>query len=213
MQYIVPKHQRFEILENAHDIKTSGHLGINKTCDKIKDRFYWPSWENEVRKYILSCEICQKIKASAVNRLAPLQPILPTRPMQIITTDCMGPMPTSLNRNKYAIVIIDHFTKWVEVHAIKDTTTKTIAKIITKYVCRHGIPDQILSDQGTGYQGELLEQVYDFLDIHKTKTAAYHPECDGLSERFMRPLKAMISSYVQENQKDWDQNLDQTAFA
>ena len=58
MQYIVPKHQRVEIPENAHDIKTSGHLGINKTCDKIKDRFYWPSWENEVRKYILSCEIC-----------------------------------------------------------------------------------------------------------------------------------------------------------
>ena len=51
------------------------------------------------------------------------------------------------------------------------------------------------------------------LDIHKTQAAAYHPQCDGISERFMRPLKAMISSYIAEQQKDWDHNLDQFAFA
>jgi hypothetical protein len=78
LQYIIPDHQRKGILLKAHDIKTSGHLGINKTSEKIKDRYYWPQWEKQVRDYILSCETCQKIKAPAVSRNAPLQPILPS---------------------------------------------------------------------------------------------------------------------------------------
>jgi hypothetical protein len=213
LQYIIPNHQRKEILLKAHDIKTSGHLGINKTCEKIKDRYYWPQWEKQVRDYILSCETCQKIKAPAVSRNAPLQPILPSKPMEIVTTDCMGPVPTSNNRNKHALIIIDHFTKWVEIHAIRDTQAKTVAKCLVKFICRHGIPDQLHSDQGTSYRNELLDHITELLDIHKTQTAAYHPQCDGISERFMRPLKAMISSYIDEHQKDWDHNLDQFAFA
>jgi transposase InsO family protein len=172
-----------------------------------------PQWEKQVRDYILSCETCQKIKAPAVSRNAPLQPILPSKPMEIVTTDCMGPVPTSNNRNKHALIIIDHFTKWVEIHAIRDTQAKTVAKCLIKFICRHGIPDQLHSDQGTSYRNELLDHITELLDIHKTQTAAYHPQCDGISERFMRPLKAMISSKIDEHQKDWDHNLDQFAFA
>jgi hypothetical protein len=134
LQYIIPDPQRKEILLKAHDIKTSGHLGINKTCEKIIDRYYWPQWEKQVRDYILSCETCQKIKAPAVSRNAPLQPILPSKLMEIVTTDCMGPVPTSNNRNKHALIIIDHFTKWVEIHAIRDTQDKKVAKCLIKFI-------------------------------------------------------------------------------
>jgi hypothetical protein len=105
------------VLLKAHDIKTSGHLGFNKTCEKIKDRFNWPQWEKQVREYILSCETCQKI----------------------------------------------FYTKWVEIHAIRDTQAKTVAKCLIKFICRHGIPDQLHSDQGTSYRNELLDYITDQL--------------------------------------------------
>jgi hypothetical protein len=79
-------------------------------------------------------------------------------------------------------------------HAITDITAKTIAKALIKFICRHGIPDQILSVLGTSNQSQLLDIVYELLDIHRTRTAPYHPQCDGISERLMRPLKSMISS-------------------
>jgi hypothetical protein len=99
--------------------------------------------------------------------------------MEIVTTDCMGPVPTSNNRNKHALIIIDHFTKWVEIHAIRDTQAKTVAKCLIKFICRHGLPDQLHSDQGTSYRNELLDHITELLDIHKTQSAAYHPQCDG----------------------------------
>ena len=212
-QYIVPNHQRLKILQLSHDHKASCHLGVEKTANRIKERFYWPNWESEVRQYVVSCEICQKIKAPSINRITTLQPILPQRPLQIITTDCMGPLPKSTSGNEYVLVIIDHFTKLVELFPLRHIKASNVAKSLLKFVCRHGIPEQILSDRGTNYQSELIENLCGLLDIHKTQTAAYHPQADGLSERFMRPLKDMISAYISENQRDWDKNIDLIAFA
>ena len=213
-QYIVPEHQRASFLRAAHDITTCGHLGVEKTQTKLRDRCYWPSWERDVREYVLSCQICQTIKAPNINRAAPLQPILPLKPMQIITTDFMGPVPRATpSGNKYALVIIDHFTKWVEIYPTRTKEAKQVARSLVKFVCRHGIPEQIISDQGKEFQNEIMEKLCELLDIQKNQTAAYHPQADGLSERFMRPLKAMISSYINEKQTNWDENIDQLAFA
>ena len=90
---------------------------------------------------------------------------------------------------------------------------KQVARSLVKFVCRHGIPEQIISDQGKEFQNEIIEKLCELLDIQKNQTTAYHPQADGLSERFMRPLKAMISSYINEKQTNWDENIDQLAFA
>ena len=125
----------------------------------------------------------------------------------------MGPLPTSTSGNQYFLVIIDHFTKWVELFPLRHIKALNVAKSLLKFVSRHGIPEQILSDRGTNYQSEIIEHLCDLLDIHKTQTAAYHPQADGLSERFMRPLKDMITAYVSEDQRDWDKNIDLISFA
>ena len=70
-----------------------------------------------------------------------------------------------------------------------------------------GLCTNILSDLVTNFQSELMRKIYDLLDIHQLKTTAYHPECDGLTERFNRTLKTMIACYVNENQNNWDELL------
>ena len=89
----------------------------------------------------------------------------------------------------------------------------TVAKSIIKFISRHGIPDEIITDQGRNFQSELLENVYRLLDIHRKRTAAYHPQTDGLSEKFVGTFKNMIRAFLIENPKDWDKHLDILAFA
>jgi hypothetical protein len=125
----------------------------------------------------------------------------------------MGPLPRSSQQNEYALVICDHFTKWVEIHAMRNGTAVEVAKRLIKFFTRFGLPDQILTDQGTNFQSNVLAEVYDAFDIHKTRTSPYHPQCDGQTERFMRTLKMMISSYIDEKQRNWDVHLDLFSFA
>ena len=80
-------------------------------------------------------------------------------------------------------------------------------------MCVFGMSDSLLSDQGRNYQSLLLEAVYELLDIKRLRTTPYHPECDGVSERFMRTLKAMLASLVDQWQSNWDLMLPQLAFA
>jgi len=75
------------------------------------------------------------------------------------------------------------------------------------------MPENILNDQGNHYQAALISELLELLDVRRERTSPYHPECDGLTERFNRTLKTMIASYVNEDQDDWDTKLPMLAFA
>jgi hypothetical protein len=208
-QYIVPFKERIEIMQAAHDSITSGHLGSDRTITRIAERFYWPGWENQVNQYVISCTICQQAKASHQNNRAPLQPILPSKPMELIASDLMGPFtPKSKAGNEYILIITDHFSKYVELFALRNNQAKTVAKHLVDFICRHGIPDDVLTDQGTNYQSELLDEVYRVLDIHRKRTAAYHPQTDGISERHVQHFKNGIRTYLQQDPQEWDKHLN-----
>jgi len=111
--------------------------------------------------------------------------------------------------------IDDHFTKFAQAYAMPDATAQTVAHFIVDFMLTYGISDQIITDQGTNFQSELLQHVYDLLDTYKTRTTPYHPEADGNSEVFIRTLKQMIACYIEqpENQQDWDRKLKFLTFA
>ena len=112
-QYIVPRNQRLEIIQLSHDSPISGHLGTERTTMRIAERFFWPGWESEVKNYVISCQQCQQSKASRQSTTAPLQPILSSRPIEILTADIMGPIqPKSISGFEYVLVVCDHFTKY-----------------------------------------------------------------------------------------------------
>ena len=148
---------------------------------------------------IQQCEMCQKVKLTQPARLAELLFLTPSVPNQLITTDIAGPFTTTPQNNQYLLVIVDHFTKYIQLHAISNTKAETIANIIVNdWICSLGVPEQILSDLGTQYQSKLLEAVYEYLDILKLKTTAFHPQCDGQSERTIRtvPLCCGVDTIV-----------------
>ena len=166
----------------------------------------------EVKRYIRTCDVCQRVKYSRTSR-APLQPIRPTQPLELLTTDIAGPLPPSVSGNVYILVVCDHMTKFVQIYAMKDMQATTVAKHLVNFMMKFGICDSILSDQGKNYQSLLLEAVYELLDVKQLRTTPYHPECDGISERFIQTLKQMVTCFVNESQDDWDMHLEELAFA
>ena len=90
---------------------------------------------------------------------------------------------------------------------------KTVADRIVSFICRHGIPEQILSDQGTDFQSVLISELFELLDIHRHRTSPFHPQTDGLSERTIRTVKQMIKAFIidhPEQHNKWDKQLEKT---
>lgn len=125
--------------------------------------------------------------------------------MQRMALDIMGPLPTTPGGNRYVLVMTDYFSKWVETAALPDQGAISVTNaLIEKVLCRFGIPDEIHSDQGRQFESAVFQKTCELLHVNKTRTTPYHPQSDGLVERFNRTLETMLSLVVSPNQKDWD---------
>ena len=88
-----------------------GHLGYQKTYNRIRPKYYWYRASDDIKKYVEECVECQKFKSTNQYHRAKMQPISATRPNQILTTGIMGPIPLCDGKFKYILIICDHFTK------------------------------------------------------------------------------------------------------
>ena len=213
-QALVPQNQRRRVLNFCHDIRSSGHLGIKKTLSKIRQRYYWPGLQNDVRAYIAGCDACWKRKRLAKTKRAPMQIVRSGVPMERLATDILGELPETENGNKYILIVSDYFTKWTEAFPMRNMEAETVANIIVEeIIARFGVPQYIHSDQGKQYESRLFNEMCKVLNITKTRTTAYHPKSDGMVERFNGTLEAMLSAYVQDNHRDWDKHLPYVMMA
>ena len=104
-------------------------------------------------------------------------------PMQIVATDLVGPLLQSENKNRYILVVADYFTRWMEAFPLPNQEASTVAtKLVDDVFFRFSVPKQLQSDQGRQLKPQLLSKICKLLNIIKTKTAPYHPQCDGLVE-------------------------------
>ena len=134
--------------------------------------------------------------------------------MQIVATDIVGPLPESDGGNSYVLVVADYFTRWIEAFPLPNQEATTVAnKLVDEVFLRLGIPEQLHSDQGRQFESKLLSEVCKLLQIHKTRTTPYHPQCDGLVERFNRTLLNMLSTYAVDHPFDWEPYLRKMCMA
>ena len=209
-QYVIPKALQATVLRETHNL---GHLGIKKTLEAVKTRFYWPGYEADVEKWIKCCDQCQKRNPPQPSVPAPLGTIQATRPFERISWDIMGPLPVTPRGNQYILVVTDIFTKWIEAFSLADTTAVTLAKVLVdEVICRYGVPTHLHSDQGANLCSAVIHELSHLLGIHTTRSSAYHPEGNGQVERCNRTLEAMLAK-VTEYHQDWDLYLPKVLFA
>ena len=212
-QIAVPMTCRQDILRIAHEVPLAVHLGRNKTAKRILQRFYWPTLFRDVRDFCKSCAKCQK----AIGRKEPCVPLIPlpvmSVPFQRIAMDIVGPLPKSRKGNRYILVVCDYATRYPEAIPLRSIEAETITDELVKLFSRVGIPQDILTDQGSNFTSKLLQELYKLLHIHPIRTSPYHPQTDGLVERFNQTLKAMLRKCAMDEGKDWDKLLPYLLFA
>ena len=212
-QLVLPSHCRKTILSLAHEIPLAGHLGQKKTAERILQRFYWPTLFQDVREVCKACPECQRTASGKTVR-APMIPLpIIEEPFQHIAMDIVGPLPRSRQGHRYILVICDYATRYPEAFPLKTIDAPHVAEELMKFFSRVGVPKEILTDQGTNFMSKLLTELYRMLHIQPIHTSPYHPQTDGLVERFNRTLKAMLNKLVGDEGKYWDRLLPYLLFA
>ena len=128
--------------------------------------------------------------------------------MEIVGLDVVGPLPISSNQNRFIVVFVCLFTRWVEAYAVPSQKSEVVARLfVEQFVATHGTPQRLLSDRGPNFTSELFREICKLTNTDKVYTTAYHPECDGQVENFNKTLVNMLSFYTSRHQKDWDANI------
>jgi hypothetical protein len=107
-----------------------------------------------------------------------------------------------------------YLTRWAEAIALPNQQARTYASaFIERIVLRHGAPRVLLSDNAKDFTGKVATEIYELCKVRKIKTSSYHPQTNGLTERFNHTLVTMLRQYTNEHQTDWDIYLPYVMFA
>ncbi len=144
---------------------------------------------------------------------APLRPLpLMEIPFERIGMDLIGPLERSAWGHRFALVLVDYATRYPEAVPLRSISAKSVAEALFRLISRVGIPKEILSDQGTAFMSRTIKELHELLGNKSIRTSVYHPQTDGLVERFNRTLKTMVRKFVKEDAKNWDKWLEPLLF-
>lgn len=166
-----------------------------------------------IQKFCAECVSCQSCASTTPHERAPLQSIHAERQFQRIAAD-ITELPVTLLRNRYVLVVMDYFTRFVNLYPLKDQRATTVAQCIFEdYIKQHGVPEIIHTDQGRQFESDLIKHLCSQLGIEKTRTSLYHAQCDGMVERLNQTLKDQLAKYICERGGEWDRYLPQVELA
>ncbi|GFT61255.1 transposon Ty3-I Gag-Pol polyprotein [Trichonephila clavipes] len=180
MRVYIPQSLRGEIMHEFHDKPIAGHLGKKKTYLKIRDVCYFPCIRKTVCQCVLTRDVCQKVNYKNTLPAGRLIPIVTSYSKEMVTLDLLGPYPTlRIKRYRYILVVIDHFSKCLEVIPLKKASAKIIAHtLLENYITRYGAPVKIVSDNGHQFLSEIFIHLSYRLDIKYIKTVVYGPQAN-----------------------------------
>jgi transposase InsO family protein len=188
-------------IEQVHSPRC-GHHGLDRTMDKLQKLLKengmqpWKYMRQDVRKFIHTCPMCQKLSFIKPVIKANRFTLSSYTPLERISIDTLGPLPLAEDGHLYVIVFIDCFSRYVELYPVKTLEAKEAARCLIDFVGRHGEPCQIVSDNGTQFLNETLKAVYDLTLIAYENTVAYSKEENGIVERANREVLRHLRAFV-----------------
>jgi len=210
------KRIRAYILHEHHDTNISGHLGIDKTTEAIMRNFYWPKMGKDIRRYVQTCDTCQRHKLSNQQQAGLLRPLeIPDNKWEEIAMDFIVQLPLTKQGHNAIVVFTDRLTKRAIFHPTHTSASApAIAKIFFATVFKnHGLPRTIISDRDSKFTSRFWQALFKHLSTKTAMSTAFHPQTDGQTERLNRTLEEMLRIYATYKQDEWDEYLPAAEFA
>ena len=188
---LVPPAFREAVVAALHGV---AHPGVEATVRLVTSKFCWPGIRKYVRRYAQRCLSCQKSKVSRHVHLSPAAIAVPHRRFEHIHVDLVGPLPQSSGFS-YLFTIVDRTTRWPEAIPLNGVAAADCAAaLVSGWIQRFGVPSVITSDRGAQFTSSLWAALCSILSISHVQTTAYHPQSNGLVERFHRRLKEALQA-------------------
>jgi len=200
----VPKSCREKIFNHLHCLS---HPGVNGSIKLIAARYFWPLMRRDIKTWVQNCLPCQQSKIQIHCKSPIQQPIFPyTDRFQTVHMDIIGPFTPShslgslyTSNLKYVVTFIDRATRWFECVPVPDITAETVASaFLSGWIARFGVPLHLVTDQGRQFEGDLFKQLSSVVGFHRLRTTSYHPQSNGMIERFHRTLKTALKARNEE---------------
>ena len=196
----VPEALRSVLFKELHGLY---HPGVRSSIRLLTERYYWPDMRREIKELARLCLQCQqnKIQTHTKSPIAEFQ--LPTTArFQFVHCDLVGPLPPATENGiiyRYLLTAIDRTTRWPEVCPLVTIDAVSVANaLINMWISRWGAPLYLCTDQGRQFESALFTELSKAMGFHRIRSTAYHPQTNGMIERFHRTLKAALRSSGQQ---------------
>jgi hypothetical protein len=209
-QLVLPEIYIDVVFSGLHD--EAGHQGRDRTISLIKSRFYWPQIDEFVDQRVRHCSRCIRRKTLDRNA-AKLVSVQSSYPMELV---CMDFLSLEMSRGGYenVLIITDHFTRFAQALPAKNQTARNTAKLLfDNFICHYGFPSRLHSDQGRNFESEVIRELCNIAGVEKTRTTPYHPQGNGMPERFNETLMNMLGTLEDEQKADWKAHLPSMVHA
>lgn len=210
---VVPQAMREMIIKYYHESVFSAHWGIHKTVAKITKLFTWENMFQEIKHFVRSCDLCQLSKPSQNQKIGLMASKVPEKPFERLHIDFFGPLTRSASGNSYILTAIDSFSKFVFLTPLRKATAEsTIKALKDRIFAQYGLPECIVSDNGSQFTAEMFKSFLYGLGIKHITTSVAHPN-PNQAERTHRNLRQILKIYHSCTQNKWDENLAYLSIA
>lgn len=190
--------QQYKAISAVHNTRR-GHFGVDLTVKKLQDELSpWIGMRSHVRWFIQHCPICQKLREIKPSITSKPFTTAAYFPMERISMDSIGPLPKDAAGYCYILVILDNFTRFVELFPLRSLTAEEAAYCVLQHCGRYGTPLQILSDGGSQFSNALFEELVKVLDNEHRITLAYSKQENAMVERANKEVLRHLRAFVFE---------------
>jgi len=214
LKIVPPKGERDVLITSTHQM--CGHFGVRRTTCLLRATYWWKGLKKQVRDVVGRCEACSQIRASFDVKDPVLKPLPIMGMFYRWGVDLAGPFRKTPQGEKewYIMVCIEHFTKWIELIAIRTKTAAATAQaFLSSVIARYGASAEVVTDGGTEFQGEFEDLLTRSLIDHRVSSPG-HPQSDGLAERAVQTVKRALKKYAETKggESSWEVNMHWVAL-
>jgi ribosomal protein L21E len=208
IKWLVPKVNRWQICRLCHD--EMGHFGVDKTLAKIQENYYFPRMRRFVTKYVKACLHCLYYKNPSGRKPGQLHPIEKKNGTILCFTHgpCGSIYSCSKRQNAQVLVMVDGFTKFCIIEAVKSTKTRHVLKALKQLFDIFGVPDRVITDRGTAFTSRSFQTSCEAHGIRHILNAVATPRANGQCERYNRTIISSLAALNGGSEDDsWDDHV------
>lgn len=202
----VPLNDRMRIVKENHDQHC--HQGFTKTISRLRQYYFWPNMDQDVRNYVRKCEICRSAKAPNVCLRPPMgQMKQASEPFEFLTLDFVGPLPRSRTGMDNLLVVTDVFSKFSILKPMRNQKAENLCKFVENEIFLvYGVPRVCLNDNGPCFKSQAWKKLLSKYNVRLYLIANYFPEVNN-TERVNRVIGDCLRSLIDDDHTTWESNI------